>query len=69
MEKRSWANRTDGLPQAEGALQYIPAGDRGMLIYFGGVQTSSNGVKSYVSHAASPSTYLFTNRDLAKYDC
>ncbi|KAH7074813.1 hypothetical protein BKA63DRAFT_321944 [Paraphoma chrysanthemicola] len=47
MNKRTWSNRTDGIPRAEGALQYIPAGDRGMLIYFGGVETSTGGFVSY----------------------
>ncbi|KAK2051845.1 cell wall anchored protein [Colletotrichum caudatum] len=46
MDTNSFANSTgpDGIRRAEGSLQYIPAGDGGMLIYFGGVQDlSANG--------------------------
>ncbi|KAK4504563.1 hypothetical protein PRZ48_005479 [Zasmidium cellare] len=32
----------DGTPRGEGALFYIPASDQGMLVYFGGVEQSSN---------------------------
>ncbi|KAK4119436.1 hypothetical protein N657DRAFT_581594 [Parathielavia appendiculata] len=36
------ANAPDNLPRAEGAMLWIPAGDTGMLVYFGGV-VSPNG--------------------------
>lgn len=32
----------DDTPRAEGALFYLPASDKGMLVYFGGVQNASN---------------------------
>lgn len=32
----------DDTPRGEGALFYIPASDQGMLVYFGGVEQSSN---------------------------
>ncbi|OLN85773.1 Kelch repeat-containing protein-like protein 5 [Colletotrichum chlorophyti] len=40
MDQNSWANITgpDDTRRAEGSLHYIPAGDGGMLVYFGGVQ-------------------------------
>ncbi|KAH8731761.1 hypothetical protein GQ44DRAFT_603735, partial [Phaeosphaeriaceae sp. PMI808] len=49
MNNKVWSNRTGsaGMPRAEGTLQYISAGDRGMLVYFGGVETSSAGIMSY----------------------
>lgn len=48
MNKRMWKNYTyDSTPRAEGTLQYIPAGERGMLVYFGGME-SINGTASYV---------------------
>jgi len=28
----------DDTPRAEGAMVYLPAGDRGLLVYFGGIQ-------------------------------
>jgi hypothetical protein len=34
------ANAPDELPRAEGALLWIPAGDTGLLVYFGGVVSS-----------------------------
>lgn len=39
MDTNSWTNNTgpDTVRRAEGAMVYIPAGDGGMLIYFGGV--------------------------------
>lgn len=48
MTERTWLNYTyDPTPRAEGSLQYIPASDRGMLVYFGGVETI-NGATVYV---------------------
>ncbi|KAF2831505.1 hypothetical protein CC86DRAFT_443172 [Ophiobolus disseminans] len=47
MNQKTWSNRTDGTPRADGTLQYIPAGDRGMLVYFGGVETLSGGYVGY----------------------
>ncbi len=37
-----WTNSTgpDKTPRAEGVLLYVPAGDSGLLVYFGGVTTS-----------------------------
>lgn len=46
MLENSWTNSSgpDSVGRAEGVMVYIPASDRGMLVYFGGVQTpSSNG--------------------------
>ncbi|KAH7125767.1 hypothetical protein B0J11DRAFT_615097 [Dendryphion nanum] len=44
MSTRRWSNfSTDAVPRAEGTLQYIPASDRGMLVYFGGLLNSSDG--------------------------
>ncbi|KAI9875981.1 MAG: hypothetical protein M1823_007364, partial [Watsoniomyces obsoletus] len=49
MTDRTWKNRTfDTTPRAEGTLQYITAGARGMLVYFGGVETV-NGTKTYAN--------------------
>jgi hypothetical protein len=40
MDSNTWVNTTgpDTLRRAEGVLLYIPAGDGGMLVYFGGVK-------------------------------
>ncbi|KAF2188975.1 hypothetical protein K469DRAFT_684242 [Zopfia rhizophila CBS 207.26] len=40
MVKDVWTNNTgpDSIPRAEGVLNYIPASDGGMLVYFGGLQ-------------------------------
>ncbi|KUI60774.1 hypothetical protein VP1G_07971 [Cytospora mali] len=40
MDQGSWTNNTgpDSVPRAGGTMNYIPASDGGMLIYFGGVQ-------------------------------
>jgi len=40
MDTNTWTNSTgpDGLRRAEGAMVHIPAGDGGMLVYFGGVK-------------------------------
>ncbi|GKT48028.1 Kelch repeat-containing protein [Colletotrichum spaethianum] len=46
MDTNSFSNNTgpDNIRRAEGSLQYIPAGEGGMLIYFGGIQDlSANG--------------------------
>lgn len=40
MLDNSWQKRSgprDGLARAEGAMTYIPGGDNGILVYFGGV--------------------------------
>lgn len=39
MDKNAFQNYTgpDNIPRAEGVMVYIPASDRGLLIYFGGV--------------------------------
>lgn len=47
-----WTNttRSDKIARAEGVLQYIPASSRGMLVYFGGVETNpSTGQVTHVS--------------------
>ncbi|ROV88241.1 hypothetical protein VSDG_09031 [Cytospora chrysosperma] len=43
MDQGSWTNNTgpDSVPRAGGTMNYIPASDGGMLIYFGGVQDPS----------------------------
>ncbi|PTD01214.1 hypothetical protein FCULG_00012689 [Fusarium culmorum] len=40
MDANSWSNLTgpDGTGRAEGAMVFIPVGDGGMLVYFGGTQ-------------------------------
>jgi hypothetical protein len=46
MDTNSWSNGTgpDLIRRAEGAMVFIPIGDGGMLVYFGGVQDKdSNG--------------------------
>lgn len=44
MDNNFWRSNVffDSIPRAEGALFYIPASDKGMLVYFGGVQNMSN---------------------------
>lgn len=59
MNDGKWGNSTNGAARAEGALQYIPAGDRGMLVYFGGVEKPSGGITSYVSIILSILIYRF----------
>jgi hypothetical protein len=41
----TWTNNTgpDNIGRAEGAMTYIPASDGGMLVYFGGIQSSVPG--------------------------
>lgn len=45
MDTNTWTNSTgpDDIPRAEGVMVYIPAGDGGMIIYFGGIQSTGNG--------------------------
>ena len=51
MTERTWSKRSyQATPRAEGTLQYITAGERGMLVYFGGVEMV-NGKKTYVCFA------------------
>lgn len=40
MLKNSFRNQTgpDDIPRAEGVMIYLPAGDSGLLVYFGGIQ-------------------------------
>ncbi|KAK1750750.1 autophagy-related protein 3 [Echria macrotheca] len=40
MDSNSWSNNTgpDGVRRAEGSMVFIPIGDGGMLVYFGGIQ-------------------------------
>jgi hypothetical protein len=50
MNKQIWSNRTyDATPRAEGILHFLPASGSGILVYFGGLETDSNGGVSYVS--------------------
>jgi hypothetical protein len=51
MQSNTWSNVTfiDSTPRAEGIMVYIPASDAGMLVYFGGVQQTSNGSYTGVS--------------------
>jgi hypothetical protein len=37
---------TDKLARAEGAMVWIPAGDTGMLVYFGGIFDPGNGTSA-----------------------
>ncbi|KAF7185225.1 Kelch repeat-containing protein [Pseudocercospora fuligena] len=46
----------DDTPRAEGAMFYIPAGDAGMLVYFGGIQQNSSG---YTSGVPMGTIYLY----------
>ncbi|KAI5465690.1 hypothetical protein BGZ63DRAFT_111118 [Mariannaea sp. PMI_226] len=45
MDDNSWSNNTgpDTVGRAEGVMLYIPAGDGGMLVYFGGIRGTGNG--------------------------
>jgi len=45
MDKNSWGNISgpDDVGRAEGAMVYVPAGDAGLLVYFGGVKDDGNG--------------------------
>lgn len=50
MDTHIWSNHTyDNIARAEGILQYFPASASGMLLYFGGVETGSDGRVRYVS--------------------
>lgn len=50
MKSGVWGNQSwDEIGRAEGTLHYLPASDRGMLVYMGGRETSASGVVSYVS--------------------
>jgi len=39
----TWRNQSgpDGIPRAEGVMLYLPAGDGGVLVAFGGIQTKT----------------------------
>ena len=44
MDSRVWKNDTGSpTPRAEGFMHYLPASDRGMLVYFGGVEGNPSG--------------------------
>jgi hypothetical protein len=45
MDENRWANITgpDDVGRAEGAMVHLPISDGGMLVYFGGIQDTSNG--------------------------
>jgi hypothetical protein len=45
MVANAWTNNTgpDNTPRAEGVMVYIPASNDGLLIYYGGITTTSNG--------------------------
>ncbi|KAH6616877.1 hypothetical protein C7974DRAFT_53559 [Boeremia exigua] len=50
MNKNTWDNRSyDSTPRAEGNMHYIPASQRGMLVYFGGLEQKTAGNTSYAS--------------------
>lgn len=52
----------DDVPRAEGALFYIPASDKGMLVYFGGVQNTSNSsTPTGVSSASGLTSWYLSN--------
>lgn len=56
MNTQTWANRTyDETRRAEGTMQYIPASSKGMLVYFGGLETDLNGAVQHVGMI--PSAY------------
>lgn len=42
MDLHTWTNSSgpDSIGRAEGAMVYLPASDRGMLVYFGGLQVA-----------------------------
>ncbi|KAM5351446.1 hypothetical protein ACJ41O_004169 [Fusarium nematophilum] len=44
MDSNSWTNSTgpDDVGRAEGVMVYIPAGDGGLLVYFGGIRSMAN---------------------------
>ncbi|KAM0347165.1 hypothetical protein ACHAPU_005106 [Fusarium lateritium] len=46
MDTNSWSNDTgpDNTGRAEGVMVHIPAGDGGMLVYFGGIRATDDGV-------------------------
>lgn len=59
MNTRIWSNRTyDATPRAEGTLHFLPVSGAGILVYFGGLQTDSNGGVSYVISYQVVSTML-----------
>jgi hypothetical protein len=43
MLRGSYRNQSgpDDTPRAEGTMQYVPAGDSGLLVYFGGIEFPS----------------------------
>lgn len=45
MDDNTWTNTTgpDDVGRAEGVMVYIPAGDAGLLVYFGGIRASEEG--------------------------
>ncbi|KAI9166792.1 Kelch repeat-containing protein [Paramyrothecium foliicola] len=45
MDTNTWTNQTgpDDIGRAEGAMVYIPAGDGGMMVYFGGIRSVEDG--------------------------
>lgn len=53
----SFKNRTgpDDIPRAEGVMVYVPAGDGGFLVYFGGIQFPyGNDTEAAVSFPINP---------------
>jgi hypothetical protein len=57
MTSFKWTNRTfdDDTPRAEGSLNNLPVSDRGMLVYMGGIETTSSGAVMFVCHSC---TYM-----------
>jgi hypothetical protein len=58
----------DMTPRAEGVLLYVPAGDNGMLVYFGGLEFPG-GNRTGVSYPALQCSSSYANLPLDEYDC
>lgn len=45
MDHKTWTNNSgpDTTPRVEGVMTYLPAGDNGLLVYFGGFSVFDNG--------------------------
>lgn len=69
MDQRTWSNNSgpDTTSRVEGVMTYIPTGDRGLLVYFGGFSVFENGTvspspmsKVYIYDIASTKWYTQT---------
>jgi hypothetical protein len=70
MLANSFRNQTgpDNVPRAEGVMIYLPVGDAGFLVYFGGIQVP---YKNNTVTVVSPYNFVFefnTQTDGATYD-